>query len=427
MNIPLTLIGKICGVNPVTIAKYIEHIKDQVKKLTTNQLEVHLFKLYTSTLVESKDFSMTLGYTKKTERVLYAHLKLDTWKLYIESMVNTINMYSGLSFDTTIPVSYHAVLSRLIKEDRAVIPPKEVFRRIILKMHEAGKYPRAGAIKNPSKTLQPLLENLFIEERKKIGYFVSITVYEKVRTCILQDLSDSNKGALALVFDLPEDDVSMDCKNLFAEYKTNLVRDRICRETVRKLRRRIHLDELPQTWSKVIDSHIAQRTTLLSAKEEIFQLTKELQSEREFREHTGNYPVVSVAQFIYNHLVDTVSLPNDIHQILIEHIPAYQKKIEESGIPGKFTPQLLETLTQDIRNIDFTVRTINCLRAADIFYVWQIFAYHKPDFLKFRNFGKKSLIELDEFAQEKKMYFDFKYDAATLNYLLSETNNGKRL
>ncbi len=55
--------------------------------------------------------------------------------------------------------------------------------------------------------------------------------------------------------------------------------------------------------------------------------------------------------------------------------------------------QLLKTKLTDM---DLSVRALNCLKAADVETLGELVVFNKNDLLKFRNFGKKSLTELDE-------------------------------
>ncbi len=55
--------------------------------------------------------------------------------------------------------------------------------------------------------------------------------------------------------------------------------------------------------------------------------------------------------------------------------------------------QLLKTKLTDM---DLSVRALNCLKAADVESLGDLVQYNKTDLLKFRNFGKKSLTELDD-------------------------------
>jgi DNA-directed RNA polymerase subunit alpha len=55
--------------------------------------------------------------------------------------------------------------------------------------------------------------------------------------------------------------------------------------------------------------------------------------------------------------------------------------------------QLLKTKLVDL---DLSVRALNCLKAADVETLGELVQYNRTDLLKFRNFGKKSLTELDD-------------------------------
>lgn len=64
--------------------------------------------------------------------------------------------------------------------------------------------------------------------------------------------------------------------------------------------------------------------------------------------------------------------------------------------------QLLKTKLVDL---DLSVRALNCLKAADVETLGDLVAFNKNDLLKFRNFGKKSLTELEELVKTKGLEF----------------------
>ena len=64
--------------------------------------------------------------------------------------------------------------------------------------------------------------------------------------------------------------------------------------------------------------------------------------------------------------------------------------------------QLLKTKLIDM---DLSVRALNCLKAAEVETLGDLFSFNKADLMKFRNFGKKSLIELDELVANKGLVF----------------------
>jgi DNA-directed RNA polymerase subunit alpha len=64
--------------------------------------------------------------------------------------------------------------------------------------------------------------------------------------------------------------------------------------------------------------------------------------------------------------------------------------------------QLLKTKLVDL---DLSVRALNCLKAAEVETLGDLVKYNRNDLLKFRNFGKKSLIELDELLESMDLSF----------------------
>jgi DNA-directed RNA polymerase subunit alpha len=55
-----------------------------------------------------------------------------------------------------------------------------------------------------------------------------------------------------------------------------------------------------------------------------------------------------------------------------------------------------QLLKSKLSEMNLSVRALNCLKAADVDTVGDLVRFNKNDLLKFRNFGKKSLTELDE-------------------------------
>jgi DNA-directed RNA polymerase subunit alpha len=64
--------------------------------------------------------------------------------------------------------------------------------------------------------------------------------------------------------------------------------------------------------------------------------------------------------------------------------------------------QLLKTRLTDL---DLSVRALNCLKAAEVDTLGDLVSFNKNDLMKFRNFGKKSLTELDELVNVKGLTF----------------------
>ncbi|MBS1764367.1 MAG: DNA-directed RNA polymerase subunit alpha [Bacteroidetes bacterium] len=69
------------------------------------------------------------------------------------------------------------------------------------------------------------------------------------------------------------------------------------------------------------------------------------------------------------------------------------------------TLHMRQLLKSKLVDMDLSVRALNCLKAADVETLGDLVSFSKTDLLKFRNFGKKSLTELEELVRSKNLTF----------------------
>lgn len=115
----------------------------------------------------------------------------------------------------------------------------------------------------------------------------------------------------------------------------------------------------------------------------------------------------------YEKLVLDIETDGSIHpkealkeaaKILIYHFMLFSdEKItldtEDAGGTEEFDEEVLhmrQLLKSKLVDMDLSVRALNCLKAADVETLGELVVFNKNDLLKFRNFGKKSLTELEE-------------------------------
>jgi DNA-directed RNA polymerase subunit alpha len=72
---------------------------------------------------------------------------------------------------------------------------------------------------------------------------------------------------------------------------------------------------------------------------------------------------------------------------------------------GEEDSQMRQLLKSRLYDMDLSVRAINCLKSADIETLGELVSRSKSDLLKFRNFGKKSLVELEQLVKDKGLDF----------------------
>jgi DNA-directed RNA polymerase subunit alpha len=64
-----------------------------------------------------------------------------------------------------------------------------------------------------------------------------------------------------------------------------------------------------------------------------------------------------------------------------------------------------QLLKRKLSDLNLSVRALNCLKAAEVETLGQLVMHNKNDLLKFRNFGKKSLTELEELLDNLSLSF----------------------
>ncbi|MCQ2343088.1 MAG: DNA-directed RNA polymerase subunit alpha [Paludibacteraceae bacterium] len=77
--------------------------------------------------------------------------------------------------------------------------------------------------------------------------------------------------------------------------------------------------------------------------------------------------------------------------------------------------RMRQLLNQRLQDMDLSVRALNCLKAAEVDTLGALVKYHRADLLKFRNFGKKSLTELDELLERNGLAFGMDISRYRLN------------
>ncbi len=98
-------------------------------------------------------------------------------------------------------------------------------------------------------------------------------------------------------------------------------------------------------------------------------------------------------------LIHHFMLFSDERITLDSEVKAETEEFDETSLHMR---QLLKTKLVDM---DLSVRALNCLKAADVETLGDLVSYNKNDLLKFRNFGKKSLTELEDLVDNKGLNF----------------------
>ena len=95
------------------------------------------------------------------------------------------------------------------------------------------------------------------------------------------------------------------------------------------------------------------------------------------------------------------------HLMLItdENITFDDAATREENIVDEHILHMRKLLKTSLEDLDLSVRAYNCLKAAKINTLGEMVRYDTHELLKFRNFGKKSLVEIEELLQDKGLTF----------------------
>ena len=124
----------------------------------------------------------------------------------------------------------------------------------------------------------------------------------------------------------------------------------------------------------------------------------------------------------YDKLIIEITTNGSIHpkdalkeaaKVLIHHFLLFSDEkitLEASDSNGneEFDEEVLhmrQKLKSKLVDMDLSVRALNCLKSAEVETLGELVVFNKTDLLKFRNFGKKSLTELDELLANLNLSF----------------------
>jgi DNA-directed RNA polymerase subunit alpha len=142
-------------------------------------------------------------------------------------------------------------------------------------------------------------------------------------------------------------------------------------------------------------------------------------------------PIINVKYEIQNHRVEQktdyeklkmeVITDGSIHpkialkeaaMIVMQHMSLFtddkisiETPTEENNILDENSLHTRQLLKTKLTSMNLSVRALNCLKAAEVDTLGELVSFYKSDLLKFRNFGRKSLTELEDLVRDKGLNF----------------------
>jgi DNA-directed RNA polymerase subunit alpha len=97
-----------------------------------------------------------------------------------------------------------------------------------------------------------------------------------------------------------------------------------------------------------------------------------------------------------------------IHHFMLfsdDRITLEADEIAQSEVYDEESLHMRQLLKTKLIDMDLSVRALNCLKAAEVDTLGDLVSFNKSDLMKFRNFGKKSLTELEDLVVSKGLNF----------------------
>ncbi len=136
--------------------------------------------------------------------------------------------------------------------------------------------------------------------------------------------------------------------------------------------------------------------------------------------HVENFRVEQKTDFeklVFDIITDGSIAPQDaltdaarilIHHFMLfsdERITLEADEIAKTETYDEESLHMRQLLKTKLIDMDLSVRALNCLKAAEVDTLGDLVSFNKNDLMKFRNFGKKSLTELEELVMVKGLNF----------------------
>lgn len=415
-GVPTSILAEVCEVREHTIYKYTANIrKDLIKEFIGYELLLEMFKLYAWSITEPIAFNNALGYSEKMTKALYRYLKLNIWFSYCKGVFNTVALYDKIVFDPEITVKQREFIVFFYGENKTQFSPEKLFQKIIKEMYITSDYPKSKDMINPEKALNHFLEKFLEKERTQVNHFISKDFLSHIISLSSDFLGYNDFLMLDCYYGLSgEESMTYEDISKLPAFR-NITPERIKtikEKTLDRLKRNHLLFPKIPKWSDCLNVHIEQINNI----KQLELNTSKCKKNQDDLFGQALLLAQAVTQYVSPTLI-TKSLRSAVLTFLPEHLDTIDPQIKYDAIQ-------LEALTTSISNLALSVRTYNALNDRGVVFVWQLCSLDISDLLKLRNFGKKSLSEIEEVVRDFRLCFGLMFNAPTSQYLAEKTKVG---
>jgi hypothetical protein len=390
IGLPTVILAKLFEVATATVIKNLpKEAKENAQyfKEPNPQKRLELLKLYAWLIADEKECaieSQTFRITKAAP-LLFEYLRLKEWQRVLDGAVASYNLANQNRFHESVPEGYQRLINDLVPALQIKVRGKALLAEALTHMHsQTIPFPEVEDISNPIVALTGFLQERFICNETFARYYDQVFV-DRIEL-VLSGKSERKRLFLKAAYGIGDTTTGqlLDRYNLGPasgdEYK-------------RRAFNSVQLYILRDLQNPLAAS-ITQRKLVIEAEETKQTTARELA----LIQKTSSRDISSLQEKlskVCKAVAGKVSIPEHIAKI----IKSYVGEIPELDSSLK---KILETPLEDL---DLSVRAFNCLKASKINSLRELVQYDVEELKKFRNFGQKSLSEIDQLLQEKGLSF----------------------
>jgi hypothetical protein len=390
-NIPVKLTAHLLNVGENTVKESIpSNLKEELRDFTEkgNTLKLHLLKIYAWLLADEMGCTVAIGTPVASGllKILPSHLGLKAWLRFIEGVLLTQKIVTENRFSPNVSLKYRRMIDALYPPPIQEISARQVMEAILISMHaEEIPFPTEETVTSPQKALRTELEKLLRKEERPARFFDSVFV-----TVINEALLTQSIRAIEITTGFFEDEDMTEFTRMAEKYNLTLersrqIKDKVLKRTQRYIENEYQVVSMPETTQIVclekageaLRNKLETGSQLLTEKQDQIKKLVDFVVQHHNQETLQSHPEIQK-------LCSMEILPDD--ELAIHRL--FQKKLDIS-----------------INDLEFSVRAHTCLKSAKLLSLRDIVQYTQEELRKFRNFGGKTLSEVEQVLHEQGLKF----------------------
>ena len=397
-KIPLKLIGFLLNINAATLLKAVpKQYKEDAEDFSegNNQIRLHLLQLYAWLLADHSGCIAAIGtpVAGGLLEILPAYLHLNEWEKYLEGALSYKKLSEANTFAEDVPDGYRKLIEALYPSLVPKITAKESLEAALIAMHkEEIPFPLPNEIRNPKKALNNYVASKLVCSEKEARHFDGLFIVvlrelfngmylrEAEIICSYFGLTDHHEITRGEVLD----------KYDLSDSRYHQIKNRVLLRISNRL----------SGWYGLIEeTHISDHIGLVKCAAVLQEKLDEVTVAAEENERS----LKTKLQFLAGCFKDNkdISLQNpQAWNIVLEFFPELRKEGEDAPLNS-----FLTGLNTPIEDLELSMRAFHCMKYSHRLTLGDIARSTEEELLGIRNFGSKTLSELEQVLHERGLTF----------------------